>query len=181
MASTPHFHPHVKILFFVPILLPFRLPLKIIPFFWAPCDPPPPPPSWSAADLPRPDPQVPGQPDAEAETCITVRLTVASAVFGSAICPTGPKPYLTSPGTMPRTLKAPRHPGIDFFPLLQLKQRDFLSYMIYHNHIICRMESTGVEGGRETGRDADADVQLVRFKATTPQKITITCTSLAHC
>lgn len=53
--------------------------------------------------------------------------------------------------------------------------------MIYHNHIICRMESTGVEEGRETGRDADGDVQLVRFKATTLQKITITCTSLAHC
>lgn len=112
-----------------------------------------PPPSWCAADLPRPDPQVPGQPDAEVETCITVRLAVASAVFGSAICPTGHNPYLASPGTMPRPLKAPRYPGIDFFLFFQLEQRDFLHYMIYHNHIICRMESTGVHAKRERGRD----------------------------
>lgn len=151
VASTPPFSPSNKD--FVPFLLPLRLPLKIIPVFT-------PPPthrstspsltsSWSAADLPQPDPQVQGPPDGE--TCITVGLTVASAAFGSAIRPTGPNPYLTSPRTVPRPPKAPRYPSIDFFSLFQQKQRDFLSYMIYHNHIICTTESTGVQEVRQRG------------------------------
>lgn len=75
--------------------------------------------------------------------------------------PAGPNPYLVSPGETPRPLKAPHCPGIDFF-LLRQKQRDFLCYMIYHNHVICSFESTDVlETGQhysEKERDLDKEV-----------------------
>lgn len=126
VASTPPFSPSNKD--FVPFLLPLRLLLKIIPVFTPPPHPhrstsPSLTSSWSAADLPQPDPQVPGPPDGE--TCITVGLTVASAAFGSAIRPTGPNPYLTSPGTVPRPPKAPRCPSIDFFPFSSRNKETF--------------------------------------------------------
>lgn len=61
--------------------------------------------------------------------------------------PAGPHPHLVGPETTPRPLKAPQRPAIDFcclFFFLQ-KQRDFLCYMIHHNHIICSSASTNVQ------------------------------------
>lgn len=125
-----------------------------------------PPPSliscWSAADVPWLDPQVPGWLDTGAKACISVRLNVQSAFSESAKTPAGPNPYLAGPEETPRPLKAPQRPSIDFF-LLRQKQRDFLSYMIYHNHIICSSESTGVweAGQHQRERDLDKEVQTV--------------------
>lgn len=119
VASTPPLSPSNRD--FVPFLLPLRLPLKIIPVFTPCSSPPSPTSSWSAADLLRPDPHVAGQLDSD--TCITVRLTVASAGFGSAIRRTGPNHNLTSPGTVPRPPKAPHYPGIDFYFLFPAKTK----------------------------------------------------------
>lgn len=66
--------------------------------FWPPPLPPTSPsltPSWSAPDLPRPDPQVPDRLNAEAEACITVRLYVESAFLSTPPTPAPlPVPHL---------------------------------------------------------------------------------------